>query len=314
MSEENEKENPIAKPACNFSEEKLQVFHTVSAVNEYSGHEIDVNDWYSWVMLLGCFAPLYTAIIFLVYAQTVIRILNMIGAILLIVIPAIFLVGSFKTKFSKKPRLFFGNFFVFMTLDFAASFLMVINFYFMYFDDVIFRIMFLIYSIVAGIMVVFLSVTILIRRIRIQKFLPFYREELQKRTLKLITVSKRQRKKIVELKKKIAENGLELDGHYLAISYQDRVVVGIVDSEELSDTESKVVYGILPEYRNQGYGTEILHLAMLKIADVHERTIVLTCSENNEAAKRTIEKNSGELNEKKSTEAVLYYHIVLPAI
>lgn len=73
-------------------------------------------------------------------------------------------------------------------------------------------------------------------------------------------------------------------------------VVGVVRIRHREiGSAGHIGYDISPNYRNKGYGTEILKLA-LKIAfemGIHEA--IVTCSVTNLASKNIIEKNGGKL-------------------
>lgn len=53
-------------------------------------------------------------------------------------------------------------------------------------------------------------------------------------------------------------------------------------------------YDISPLYRNKGYGTKILELALKKAAEIGISKAIVTCSVNNIASKKIIEKNNGK--------------------
>lgn len=54
-------------------------------------------------------------------------------------------------------------------------------------------------------------------------------------------------------------------------------------------------YDISPDYRNKGYGSEILKLALEKTKKIGIKEVVLTCTIDNIASKKIIEKNKGIL-------------------
>ena len=54
-------------------------------------------------------------------------------------------------------------------------------------------------------------------------------------------------------------------------------------------------YDISPDYRNKGYGSEILKLALEKTEKIGIKEVVLTCTIDNIASKKIIEKNKGIL-------------------
>jgi len=56
-------------------------------------------------------------------------------------------------------------------------------------------------------------------------------------------------------------------------------------------------YDISPIYRNKGYGTQILKLALEKANAIGLKDVIVTCTLNGKASKRVIEKNNGTLLE-----------------
>jgi predicted acetyltransferase len=54
-------------------------------------------------------------------------------------------------------------------------------------------------------------------------------------------------------------------------------------------------YDISPNYRNRGYGSCILKLALEKAAEIGMEEVILTCNIDNTASRKVIEKNNGKL-------------------
>lgn len=54
-------------------------------------------------------------------------------------------------------------------------------------------------------------------------------------------------------------------------------------------------YDISPNYRNMGYGFQILKLALEKAINIGIEEAILTCNIDNTASKKIIEKNNGKL-------------------
>lgn len=73
-------------------------------------------------------------------------------------------------------------------------------------------------------------------------------------------------------------------------------VVGVVRvrHEEVS-TAGHIGYDISPSYRNRGYGTEILKLALVEAKKIGLREVIVTCDIENTASRKIIEKNNGRL-------------------
>lgn len=73
-------------------------------------------------------------------------------------------------------------------------------------------------------------------------------------------------------------------------------VVGVVRvrHEEVS-TAGHIGYDISPSYRNKGYGTQILKLALAKAEEIGIKEAIVTCNIDNIASRKIIEKNNGKL-------------------
>ncbi len=59
--------------------------------------------------------------------------------------------------------------------------------------------------------------------------------------------------------------------------------------------DGNIGYDISPNNRNQGYGFEILKLALEKAVQIGLNEVFLTCSTENSASRKIIEKNGGKL-------------------
>ncbi|MDN6967162.1 GNAT family N-acetyltransferase [Oenococcus sp. UCMA 17063] len=77
-------------------------------------------------------------------------------------------------------------------------------------------------------------------------------------------------------------------------------------------------YDISPSYRNKGYGSSILKLALIKASEMNLGKAIVTCEAENIASKKIIEKNRGKfikslyLEETKSQ--ILKYEINLETV
>lgn len=56
-------------------------------------------------------------------------------------------------------------------------------------------------------------------------------------------------------------------------------------------------YAIRPSRQKQGYGSEILRLALSKASNFGIQKVLITCDENNIASRKIIEKNGGKLQD-----------------
>ena len=73
-------------------------------------------------------------------------------------------------------------------------------------------------------------------------------------------------------------------------------VVGVVRIRHKEvDCAGHIGYDISPCYRNNGYGYEILRLALEKAKNIGIREAILTCNVDNISSKKIIEKNNGKL-------------------
>jgi predicted acetyltransferase len=59
------------------------------------------------------------------------------------------------------------------------------------------------------------------------------------------------------------------------------------------NVDGHIGYDVSPEYRKRGYGTEILRLALREIRKYNIDDLLITCSEDNIASCKIIEKNGG---------------------
>ena len=73
-------------------------------------------------------------------------------------------------------------------------------------------------------------------------------------------------------------------------------VVGVVRIRHQEiESAGHIGYDISPDYRNRGYGFQILKLALEKAKKIGIEELILTCNIDNAASKKIIEKNNGKL-------------------
>jgi predicted acetyltransferase len=73
-------------------------------------------------------------------------------------------------------------------------------------------------------------------------------------------------------------------------------VVGVVRVRHQEvECAGHIGYDISPDYRNRGYGFQILKLALEKAKNIGIEEAILTCNIDNIASKKIIEKNNGKL-------------------
>lgn len=84
---------------------------------------------------------------------------------------------------------------------------------------------------------------------------------------------------------------------FCVVSKQDNSLIGMVDihhrlNDFLAASGGHISYGVRPSKRNRGYGTRILHMALVMCAKQFELDqVTISCAKKNIAAIRTIENN-----------------------
>ena len=77
---------------------------------------------------------------------------------------------------------------------------------------------------------------------------------------------------------------------------EENEVVGVVRIRHKEEgTAGHIGYDISPDFRNRGYGNEILKLSLKESRNLGINEAVLTCNTENIASKKIIEKNKGKL-------------------
>ena len=66
-----------------------------------------------------------------------------------------------------------------------------------------------------------------------------------------------------------------------------------IDNAFLKLYGGHIGYGIRPSERNKGYGTIMLHLALIKCKELGLEDVMITCKDNNVGSYKTIENNYG---------------------
>jgi predicted acetyltransferase len=75
-------------------------------------------------------------------------------------------------------------------------------------------------------------------------------------------------------------------------------VVGVVRVRHQEvENAGHIGYDISPDYRNKGYGSQILKLALEKAQEIGLKEAILTCKSDNIASRKIIEKNHGKFVE-----------------
>lgn len=95
-------------------------------------------------------------------------------------------------------------------------------------------------------------------------------------------------------------------------------VVGVVRIRHQEvECAGHIGYDISPDYRNRGYGFQILKLALEKTINIGIEEVILTCNINNLASKKIIEKNGGKflgtVFDEEESETLYKYSITVTA-
>jgi predicted acetyltransferase len=96
-------------------------------------------------------------------------------------------------------------------------------------------------------------------------------------------------------------------------------VVGVVRIRHQEvECAGHIGYDISPDFRNRGYGFQILKLALEKTANIGIEEVIITCNINNGASRKIIEKNNGRLlgtiYDEEENEYLYRYSITLKTI
>lgn len=100
--------------------------------------------------------------------------------------------------------------------------------------------------------------------------------------------------------KQLPENWVRSSTFYLAAN--DGKILGKSSlrrelNDHLRTIGGHIGYGIRPDERRKGYGTEILRLTLEKAKELGLERVLVTCDEDNIASARIIEKNGGVLED-----------------
>ncbi|HVW66601.1 MAG TPA: GNAT family N-acetyltransferase [Candidatus Peribacteraceae bacterium] len=81
----------------------------------------------------------------------------------------------------------------------------------------------------------------------------------------------------------------------------DEFIGNVNIRHRMTDTLAKrgghIGYAIRPSMQGKGYGTEMLRLALIEAQKLGIDRVLITCSKNNPASRRVIEKNGGVLQD-----------------
>ena len=101
-------------------------------------------------------------------------------------------------------------------------------------------------------------------------------------------------------------NGINLPEGYVPCSHfwlidDNQSILGVVrirhniNNDFLTLEAGHIGYDIAPSFRRNGYGTEMLKLALIKAKELGLNQVLLTADEDNIASRKIIESNSGKL-------------------
>lgn len=66
-------------------------------------------------------------------------------------------------------------------------------------------------------------------------------------------------------------------------------------TKQLCKHGGNIGYAVAPKKQGKGYATEMLKQLLVKLTKLGYKKVLLTCDEDNEASRKTIEKNNGKL-------------------
>lgn len=97
---------------------------------------------------------------------------------------------------------------------------------------------------------------------------------------------------------------------YFAVEESLHAIVGIIDIRHHLNEEhfsnGHIGYSVRPDYRNKGYGTEILRKGLDIAKSLGIGNVLLTCVKENEGSRKVILNNSGTLCKEYSENEVTY--------
>lgn len=102
------------------------------------------------------------------------------------------------------------------------------------------------------------------------------------------------------LKEKNVREGLVPANTYIAISTDDRRLIGMIDirhrlNDYLLNFGGHIGYSIRKSERQRGYGTEMLELGLKECRKLNINKVLITCDKDNVASAKTILNNGAKL-------------------
>ena len=103
---------------------------------------------------------------------------------------------------------------------------------------------------------------------------------------------------VLSKKEETAPDGLIPATQYIYVKEDDNKIVGMLQirhyfNEFLEKYGGHIGYSVAPSERRKGYATEMLKIGLNKCKEMGINDVLITCIDDNEASRKTIQKNGG---------------------